>query len=231
MKPEMTDIARNLADVRAEIARYAHEFDRNPAGIRLVAVSKTRPVGDILAALGAGQADFGENYLQEAVPKQDALGGHAPCWHFIGRIQSNKTRELATRFDWVQTVDNKRVASRLDAQRPDHLPALNVCLQVNIDREPQKAGVEPSAVLELAEAIGRMKHLRLRGLMAVPVASAEFERQRDSFDRLRIVQEQLVAAGVPLDTLSIGMSGDLRAAIAAGSTMVRVGTAIFGQRG
>lgn len=231
MKPKMTDIARNLADVRAEIARHAHEFGRDPAGIRLVAVSKTRPAGDILAAMNAGQADFGENYLQEAVLKQEALAGRAPCWHFIGRIQSNKTRELAARFDWVQTVDSERIAVRLDAQRPDHLPALNVCLQVNIDREPQKAGVDPAAVQAFADAVGRMKRLRLRGLMAVPAASTDFERQRDSFERLRAIHEQLVAAGLPLDTLSIGMSGDLRAAIAAGSTMVRVGTAIFGPRG
>ncbi|HEX6929901.1 MAG TPA: YggS family pyridoxal phosphate-dependent enzyme [Gammaproteobacteria bacterium] len=227
----MTDIASKLAAVREEIARHAEEFHRDAGEIRLVAVSKTRPAADIVQAIEAGQADFGENYLQEALPKIGALPGLDARWHFIGRIQSNKTRELAARFDWVQTVDRERIAARLDAQRPEHLPPLNVCLQVNVDREPQKAGIGPGELPGLAQAIAAMPRLRLRGLMAIPAAADDFEVQRQRFEVLRGLYDRLRADGLALDTLSMGMSGDLRAAIAAGSTLVRVGTAIFGARG
>lgn len=227
----MTALARKLAMVRDEIARHAEEFGRDADEIRLVAVSKTRPAADIAAALDAGQADFGENYLQEAGEKIAALPDAGARWHFIGRIQSNKTRELAERFDWVQTVDRERIARRLDAQRPENLPPLNVCLQVNADREPQKAGADPDDLEHLARAVAAMPRLRLRGLMAIPAVSDDFDSQLQRFHVIRALHDRLVQAGFPLDTLSMGMSGDLRAAIAAGSTMVRVGTAIFGARG
>ncbi|HEX7048069.1 MAG TPA: YggS family pyridoxal phosphate-dependent enzyme [Gammaproteobacteria bacterium] len=220
-----------LAMVRGEIARHAQEFGRDANEIQLVAVSKTRPAADVASAFEAGQVDFGENYLQEAGPKIGALEDLGIRWHFIGRIQSNKTRELASRFDWVQTVDRERVATRLNAQRPENLPPLNICLQVNADREAQKAGLDPDHVPALARKVARMQRLRLRGLMAIPAASDDFEAQRQAFLRVRKLYDQLRADGLELDTLSIGMSGDLRAAVAAGSTMVRVGTAIFGPRG
>lgn len=227
----MTTITQNIETVRAEIARHARTAGRDPAAIRLVAVSKTRPAEDIASARDAGQSDFGENYLQEALPKIAALDGRGIRWHFIGRVQSNKTRELAMHFDWVQTVDRERIALRLCEQRPPDLPPLNICLQVNIDREPQKAGIDPDDVAGVAHAVSALPRLRLRGLMAIPAATEDHARQRDSFLRLRALHDRLVDSGIPLDTLSMGMSGDLRAAIDAGSTMVRVGTAIFGQRG
>lgn len=227
----MTDIAAALATVRDRIEAYAREAGRDPAEVRLVAVSKTRTSADIAAALDAGQTDFGENYLQEALPKLDTLAGCGATWHFIGRIQTNKTRELAARFDWVQTVDRERVAERLDAHRPETLPPLNVCLQVNIDAEPQKAGVDPVLLPALATRVAQMPRLRLRGLMAIPADTSDSAQQRASFARLRTLFEELRAAGHPLDTLSIGMSADLRAAILEGSTMVRIGTALFGPRG
>ncbi len=217
--------------VRDEIAMHAREFGRDPDTIGIVAVSKTRPAADVAAAFEAGLADFGENYLQEALPKVAALDDLGARWHFIGRVQSNKTRELAARFDWVQTVDRERVAARLDAQRPGRLPPLNVCLQVNADGEAQKAGADPDDVPALARKVAAMPRLRLRGLMAIPAPSGDFETQRQGFLRVGRLYDQLRADGLELDTLSIGMSGDLRAAIAAGSTLVRVGSAIFGARG
>lgn len=226
----MSSIAANHAAVLADLAECARAAGRDPAAIRLVAVSKTHSADAIRECVRAGQRDFGENYLQEALTKMDALAGENLCWHFIGRIQSNKTRELASRFDWVQTVDRERIARRLDDQRPDGLPPLNICLQVNIDREPQKAGVLPEDVRALAHTVAAFSRLRLRGLMAIPEPSAG-AAQSDAFDRLGEIFESLRADGLPVDTLSMGMSGDLAAAIAAGSTMVRVGTAIFGARG
>lgn len=227
----MTDISANLATVRNSIAQFAEEFDRNAAAIRLVAVSKTRPPGDIVAALAAGQCDFGENYLQEALPKIATLAGTGARWHYIGRIQSNKSRDLATHFDWVQTVDREKVAQRLNDLRPESLPALNVCIQVNVGREPQKSGVPPESLATLARAMRAMPRLALRGLMTVPPDNSDFEAQRRAFAELHGLYTDLRQEGFALDTLSMGMSGDLRAAIAEGSTMVRVGTAIFGIRG
>lgn len=227
----MADIRSRLHAVRDQIASHARACARGPEGVRLVAVSKTRPATDVAQALEAGQRDFGENYLQEALPKIEALANRGAVWHYIGRIQSNKTRELAAAFDWVQTVDRLKVAQRLDAQRsPDMLP-LNICLQVNIDREPQKAGTLPEDVPALAAAASRLPRLRLRGLMAIPAATGDPARQRTSFSALRELFERLRTDGLELDTLSMGMSGDLAAAITEGSTMVRVGTAIFGPRG
>lgn len=226
----MPDIPARLHAVRDAIATHARESGRDAAAIRLVAVSKTRPAADVAAALAAGQVDFGENYLQEALPKIAALAGSGACWHYIGRIQSNKTRELAAHFDWVQTVDRLRIARRLSEQRADSLSPLNICLQVNLDNEPQKAGAAPGEVAALAAEVTRLPRLRLRGLMAIPAARNGFEHQRQAFARLHDLHASLRAEGHALDTLSMGMSGDLDAAIAEGSTMVRIGTAIFGPR-
>ncbi|HEX6930220.1 MAG TPA: YggS family pyridoxal phosphate-dependent enzyme [Gammaproteobacteria bacterium] len=227
----MTDIPASLTMVRDAIAAYAREFSRDPDSVRLVAVSKTRPASDIAIALKSGQLDFGENYLQEATPKLETLAGRGAVWHYIGRIQSNKTRELAARFDWVQTVDRERIAVRLNDHRPAALPPLNICLQVNVDAEPQKAGVLPGQLAALADAVVQMPRLRLRGLMAIPAETADFDSQRRAFAQARELFETLREQHRALDTLSMGMSGDLRAAIAEGSTMVRVGTAVFGPRG
>lgn len=226
----MSEIAKNIAAVRAAIRKFAHEFERDPDEIRLLAVSKTRPAADIAAALAAGQHAFGENYLQEAREKIAALDRVDVEWHFIGQIQSNKTRELAAHFDWVQTVDRVRIARRLDAQRPDDLPPLNICLQVNLDREPQKAGFNLDQVAAAAEEIRSLPRLRLRGLMAIPAPRDDFSAQRTAFAALREQFDALRARGHALDTLSMGMSSDMRAAIAEGSTMLRIGTAIFGER-
>lgn len=226
----MSPIAVNLAAVRARIDAAARDAGRDPAGIRLIAVSKTHSAAAIRDCIEAGQRDFGENYLQEALAKMDALARESITWHYIGRIQSNKTRELAARFDWVQTVDRERIARRLSEHRPAGLPLLDVCLQVNIDREPQKAGVLPEDVAALARLVADLPRLRLRGLMAIPRAEPA-ESARDAFMRLREIFETLRGEGLPIDTLSMGMSGDLDAAVAAGSTMVRIGTAIFGERG
>ncbi|MBW3566936.1 MAG: YggS family pyridoxal phosphate-dependent enzyme [Proteobacteria bacterium] len=226
----MADIAVNLENVRAMISAFAREFDRDPEVIRLLAVSKTHPPAGVIAALESGQRDFGENYLQEALPKMATLAGCGARWHYIGRIQTNKTRDLAAAFDWVQTVDREKVAQRLNDQRPESLPPLNVCLQVNIDREPQKAGALPDSLAGLAAAIRAMPRLRLRGLMAIPAETTDFEAQRNAFAAVRRLFEQLHDEGHELDTLSMGMSGDMRAAIAEGSTLLRIGTAIFGPR-
>lgn len=225
------EIRKNFEHLYELIAQYAVEFGRRAQDIRLLAVSKTKPVETIEAALACGQRAFGENYLQEALPKITALTGRGLEWHFIGRIQSNKTRDIAEHFDWVQTVAREKIAQRLNDQRPVHMPPLNVCIQVNVDEEPQKAGALPEGVTTLAGAIAAMPRLRLRGLMAIPEASNDFETQRRSARLLRECFEALQAQGYSLDTLSIGMSDDLRAAIAEGSTMVRIGTALFGARG
>lgn len=226
----MSEIAKNIATVRNAIMEFAREFDRDPDSIRLLAVSKTHSAAAVRAAIDAGQHEFGENYLQEALGKIEQLREKKVCWHFIGPIQSNKTRDLAAHFDWVQSVDRPRIARRLHEQRPPGLPPLNVCLQVNVDREPQKAGLAPEDVIGMAEMVHELPRLKLRGLMAIPAAREDFAGQRTSFAQLRELFDALRATGHELDTLSMGMSGDLRAAIAEGSTMVRIGTAIFGAR-
>ena len=223
-------MASNLAAVRARIAAAAANAGRDPAGIRLVAVSKTQTAAAVLAALEAGQADFGENYLQEALPKQDALAGRAVDWHFIGALQSNKTRAVAERFHWVHTVDRESIARRLSDQRPAGLPPLEVCLQVNVSGESSKGGVTPERTQDLAAAVAVLPRLRLRGLRAIPAPAEDLDAQRAPFRRLRELRDALNAKGLQLDTLSIGMSHDLEAAITEGATLVRVGTAIFGAR-
>ena len=225
----MSTIAERLTQVRLRIAQAAMAAGRDPASIRLLAVSKTRPVTDLEAALAAGQTTFGESYLQDALPKIAAIGERAE-WHFIGPIQSNKTRQIAGHFAWVHSVDRLKIAQRLSEQRPPELAPLNVCLQVNTSGENTKGGVSPEETATLAAAVAALPHLRLRGLMTIPAHTQDVRQQRQPFALLRRLQEQLNANGFELDTLSMGMSNDLEAAIAEGATLVRIGTAIFGPR-
>jgi len=225
MKPHRDLLAAVLDRIRAAAVRVGRE----PGSIRLVAVSKQQGVAAIRQVAEAGQRDFGESYPQEAIPKIEALADLGLTWHFIGRLQGNKTRLIAEHFDWVHTVDRSRMADRLDEQRPPALPPLNVCIQVQVTPELQKAGIPPAEVLPLAKHILTLPRLRLRGLMCIPPAGTAGTGSGD-FLALAELAMQLHAAGIPIDTLSMGMSGDFEAAIAAGSTMVRVGTAIFGER-
>ena len=223
-------LAERLNAVRARIADAAREHGRDPGAIELVAISKKKPVAMLQEALAAGQTDFGENYLQDALAKIEALAEHAPIWHFVGDIQSNKTRDIAAHFAWAHAVDRFKIARRLSEQRPDHMPPINVCIQVNIDDEDSKSGVAPDAVRELAAQIRELEHVRLRGLMTIPAYVEDFDAQRRPFAAVRELFETLNADGFELDTLSMGMSADIEAAIAEGATHVRVGTAIFGAR-
>lgn len=224
-----TDSCRSLSVVRHRLQQAEEKFTRSPGSVRLLAVSKTKPVDAIQAVLAAGQRDFGENYLNEALQKMEQLAGQDCVWHFIGAIQSNKTKAIAQHFQWAHCVDRIKIAQRLSAQRESD-DLLNICVQVNIDREDSKSGVLPEDAAELCRAIAELPKLRLRGLMAIPRASESFDEQRDSCRRLRVLFESIQRELPDMDTLSVGMSGDLEAAVAEGSTMVRVGTAIFGQR-
>lgn len=230
----MSAISENLQAVYAAIVAAAREAARDPAEINLVAVSKTFGPEAIAEAVRAGQFAFGENYVQEALDKMawlhEALPQHRLEWHFIGPIQSNKTRSIAERFDWVHSVEREKIAQRLSDQRPEALEPLNICIQVNISGEASKSGVAPGEALPLAQAIAVMPRLRLRGLMAIPEPAKDFEQQRASFKRLRELFDALCARGLRLDTLSMGMSADLAAAVAEGASIVRIGTAIFGER-
>jgi PLP dependent protein len=226
----MASIADNLQAVRARIARAAGAAGRQPGEIALVAVSKTFPDHLIAEAQAAGQRTFGENYVQEAVEKITKLRHLALEWHFIGPVQSNKTAVIATHFQWVHGIEREKIAQRLNAGRPEELPPLQVCIQVNVSGETSKSGVKPGEETALAEAIAGLPRLRLRGLMAIPEPTPDADLQRRRFARLREISERLAARGYALDTLSMGMSDDLEAAIAEGATMVRVGTAIFGRR-
>ena len=230
----MSGIAQNLQAVQNGIAAAARAVARDPAAVRLLAVSKTFGPEAVIAAAQAGQTAFGENYLQEALDKIAAVHAARPElrleWHFIGPIQSNKTRPIAENFDWVHSIEREKIAQRLSQQRPAHLPPLNVCLQVNISGEASKSGATPEQLPGLAHAVAVMPHLRLRGLMAIPEAAGTFEQQRLPFRQLRQLFAQLHTQGLALDTLSIGMSADRAAAIAEGASIVRVGSAIFGQR-
>ncbi len=226
----MDKLQNSLQGVKSRIARAARDAGRDPRDILLVAVSKTFPAAAVAEACAAGQRDFGENYVQEALDKINALTHLPIVWHFIGPIQSNKTRIIAEHFHWVHSVDRLKIAERLSAQRPAGAAPLNVCLQVNVSGESSKSGCAPQEVAELAVAIARLPRLALRGLMAVPEPSEDPALQRARFDALAALIEPLRRAGLPLDTLSMGMSGDLEQAIAAGATIVRVGTAIFGSR-
>ena len=223
--------ADGLARVRERITVAARAAGRDPAGITLIGVAKAQPLPRIAAALDAGLADLGENYVQEARAHFDALAGRAFGRHFIGALQTNKTRDAAALFDWVHTVDRLRIAERLSAQRPASAPPLAVCIQVQLGDEATKSGVAPAAVAALAAEVARLPRLALRGLMAIPPAETDPARQRRWFGQLRTLLEGLNAAGHRLDALSMGMSGDFEAAILEGATHVRVGTALFGARG
>jgi len=223
----MSTIASNIAKVATRIREAAQAAARDPDEVRLLAVSKTQPAEAIRHASAAGLGDFGENYLQEALDKQAELADLPLTWHFIGPIQSNKTKAIAEHFDWVHSVDRLKIAQRLSAQRPASLPPLNVCLQVNVSGEASKSGCEPQEVASLAKEIAALPRLRLRGLMAIPEPTEDPAEQRAAFARLRQLQEAL---DLRLDTLSMGMSQDLEAAIAEGATWVRIGTALFGAR-
>jgi pyridoxal phosphate enzyme (YggS family) len=219
-----------LRAVRSRIADACHSAGRDPAGVSLLAVSKRHAPERVTAFRRLGLKDFGENQLQEAVQKQKALADLDITWHFIGAIQSNKTRAIAEHFHWVQSVDRPKVLRRLAAQRPPSMGALNICLQVNVDEELQKSGATPDGIMELAELAGEFENLRLRGLMAIPRLTDVVAEQRRSFRKVREVFERLKQAGFEVDTLSMGMSADLEAAITEGSTMVRIGTDLLGVR-
>ena len=226
----MTTIARNLQDVRARIATACQLAGRNVEEVTLLAVSKTFGAEAVRTAAGAGQRAFGENYVQEGIDKIAQLRDLALEWHCIGPLQSNKTRPVAEHFDWVHTVDRLKIAERLSAQRPEGLGPLNVCIQVNIDGGPTKSGVAPADALALARAVAALPRLKLRGIMTIPEPAPDFEAACAVFMRARALFDTLNAQGLALDTLSMGMSADLEAAVASGSTIVRVGSAIFGHR-
>ena len=234
------NLALLVTEVRSRIDRAAHSAGRDPASITLIAVSKAQSAEMVRAAATAGVTDFGENYLQEALAKMEALRkdapGDAPApaaglrWHFIGTVQSNKTRTIAEQFDWVHSLDRYSSARRLSEQRPFHAPPLNLCIQVALVPEPNKGGAPPAEVAELAQRIVELPRLKLRGLMCVPPPQPTQQAQRPLFARLRELKDELNALGLGLDTLSMGMSADYEAAIAEGATQVRIGTAIFGAR-
>ena len=226
----MRHIAANLQHIRSEIREIALLHQRNPDDITLLAVSKTKPASDLLEAIDAGQRDFGENYLDEALEKIDTLREHRCRWHFIGSIQSRKAREIALHFHWVHTIDRLKVARKLSEHRPPQLPPLQCCLQVNIDNEASKSGVSAGDLPDLLAAVEALPRLQVRGLMVIPAPSDDMAIQRDAFRRTRELLESLQSPQRQLDTLSMGMSGDMASAIAEGASIVRIGTAIFGAR-
>jgi pyridoxal phosphate enzyme (YggS family) len=227
----MNPIQAHLDRVHARIRQAALDCGRDPADIRLVAVSKTRPAEDIAAAYACGQRAFGENYLQEAESKIAALSELDIEWHFIGKLQSNKTRPVAELFDWVHGLASAKHAQRLNDQRPDDLPPLQVCLQVNLSGEESKGGVAEDEAAELAKVVAALPHLQLRGLMTLPAPSGNPTEQRAVFARLAVLKDRInTGTGLQMDTLSMGMSGDLEAAVCEGASLVRIGTAVFGPR-
>jgi len=230
-QPDETDtIVRRMAEVRSRIAQAEARYGRTKGSVGLVAVSKTQPPGRIRSAYSAGQPAFGENYVQEAIGKIVALADLPLEWHFIGRIQSNKTRLIAEHFDWVHSLTSDHHAWRISDQRPSHRPPLQVCIQINIDQDPSKDGLDPQAADALIDLCRQLPGLTLRGLMAITTPSIDPEAQRASFARLRRLRDTLASPSAPLDQLSMGMSADLEAAIAEGATLIRVGSAIFGPR-
>lgn len=228
----MTTIADRLKLAQHRIAQAAEKYTRNPKDIKLLAVSKTKPVELIINAYDEGQRHFGENYVQEGEEKAKLLKLSHPdiVWHFIGPLQSNKSRIVAEHFDWMHTLSRGKIASRLNAQRPQELPKLNVCIQVNISNEESKSGVDVNEVMELAQAITALPKLKLRGLMAIPTATSDIDIQNNEFAQLKSLFDEMKQRFADIDTLSMGMSQDLEQAIANGSTMVRIGSAIFGAR-
>lgn len=226
-------ITEHIAKVRQQVEQACHKFDRDPTEVKVLAVSKTQPAEAVRSAVTAGQQAFGENYLQEALQKQQALADLTELeWHFIGAVQSNKSRDIAENFAWLHTLERQKIAQRLNDQRPESLPKLKVLIQVNISNEVSKSGVVPSEVLAFAKQLTQLPRLELRGLMSIPKASENLDEQRYAFAQLAALQKELQEAlpSLNFDTLSMGMSGDLQAAIAEGSTLVRIGTAIFGAR-
>ena len=226
----MKNIAESLDSLRSRIRRAEQKFGRSPGSVRLIAVSKTRPTADILEAMKNGQLEFGENYVQEAVEKVQTIGNPDITWHFIGPVQSNKTGLIARNFHWVHSIDRIKIARRLSDARPAQLPALNICLQINIDDEAGKSGITPAEIPELLSACRELPGLRVRGLMALPAPCNTFAEQRHSFHRVKTLVMQLRDKGEKLDILSMGTTNDYEAAIAEGANIIRVGTAIFGSR-
>ncbi len=229
----MHTILNNIKQVSTQLQQSAQQFHRSVDTIMLLAVSKGQNSQALQLAWQAGLRNFGENYLQEALKKIAALDDIAPCWHFIGPIQSNKTQDIAQHFSWVHSIERLKIARRLNQQRPEHLPPLNVCIQVNIDREASKSGIDPAHCLELALAINALPRLKLRGLMVIPRQREQLKTQRQPYSLAAKLLDNLKNSSADLaslDTLSMGMSGDMSAAIAEGATIVRVGTAIFGPR-
>ncbi len=226
----MIGVTENLRKIGDLLAISAVEAERDPQTVKLLAVTKKQPLDKVLAAASLGQRDFGENTVQEGLDKILATAESGLTWHFIGHLQSNKTRAVAENFDWVHSIDKLKVAKRLSQQRPTALPPLNVCLQVNIDEEPGKSGISIDETPELAAACMELPQIRLRGLMCLPRIRTKFEDQRRPFARLRQLAGTLRDMGIDTDTLSMGMSADFRAAIFEGATIVRIGTALFGER-
>jgi len=226
----MKNIPDSLASIKQEIHIIEQKYQRPAGSVRLLAVSKTKPANDVRAAISAGQIDFGENYVQEAICKIIEINDPQINWHFIGPVQSNKTRAISKHFQWVHSVNRTKIAQRLNNSRPEHLPPLNICLQVNISNEDTKSGISLSELINLALFCSELPRLRLCGLMALPAPSEKLEQQRIPFKQLREMLIQLQSSLPSLDTLSMGTTHDMEAAIAEGATMVRIGTAIFGER-
>ncbi len=226
----MIRVTENFRKIQDLLAQAVADAGRPPGSVTLLAASKTRSPATVRAAADCGQRDFGENFAREGIDKMAGVGRDDLVWHFIGRLQSNKTRAVAEHFDWVHTVDRLKIAERLSAQRPAEAAPLEVCIQVNVDDEEAKSGARPGDVVELAASIARLPHLRLRGLMCIPAVRESFEEQREPFARMRELLAAIQAEGIDVDTLSMGMSGDFDAAIHEGATIVRIGTALFGPR-
>ena len=227
---ESDTIAENIIQIQRQLDRCCVRYNRDAASILLLAVSKGQPEAALRAAWRTGLHAFGESYLQEAIKKIHVLADLNISWHYIGGIQSNKTRDIASHFDWVHSIDRLKIAQRLSAQRPASKPPLQVCLQINVSKESSKSGIVVDDLQQLATQVAALPGLKLRGLMALPQASDDFAQQRAAFHTMHAAFTQLCAAGFLLDTLSMGMSNDMEAAIAEGSTLLRIGTAIFGQR-
>lgn len=226
----MIRVTENLRKIRELLAKAAIDAGRDDSAVQLLAVSKKQTLAGVIEAAAAGQRDFGENFVQESLEKIAAVSRNDLCWHFIGHLQTNKTRAVAAHFDWVHTVDRLKTAQRLSQQRPAALGKLNICLQVNIDDEPGKSGVNVDELFELAKQVAQLPRLRLRGLMCLPALRTRFEDQRKPFAAMRDLLGMLRRQSLEVDTLSMGMSSDFRAAIFEGATIVRLGTAVFGKR-
>ena len=225
-----TNISSNLSQIGKRISQIERTFQRSAGSVQLLAVSKRKPADMIRAAAACGQISFGENYADEGASKAEELSDLKLEWHYIGHVQSNKTRLISATYDWVQSIDREKIAQRLSTQRPSELPPLNVCLQVNIDGEESKSGCAPDELVTLASHVSSMERLTLRGIMAIPAPQTDVNAQRKVFRRLHTLYQQIRSNHPTVDTLSMGMTADMEAAISEGATMVRIGTAIFGQR-